>query len=59
MDGEWGNWTLWSKCNKTCGKGNKTRSRLCDNPVQTGRGTSCNGSHSQTKTCAIQPCPGI
>lgn len=32
IDGQWGNWTEYSECSRTCGGGVSIASRECDNP---------------------------
>jgi len=57
VGGGWGNWTSWSKCDKTCGGGSETRLRQCDNPGPSGGGKPCNGSYSASRACANTECP--
>ncbi|XP_071981209.1 properdin-like isoform X2 [Engystomops pustulosus] len=55
--GGWSSWTLWSTCSVTCGKGQRRRSRLCDNPTPS-CGGSCIGESSQVDLCDThQVCP--
>ena len=68
MWGEWGNWTT---CSETCGGGNQTRIRLCDNPAVAHGGAACASNSSYTETtngtgiaqqeamqaCNEHPCP--
>ncbi|XP_073903349.1 hemicentin-1 isoform X3 [Castor canadensis] len=58
VDGSWGNWKSWSQCSASCGGGEKTRERLCDNPVPSKSGRSCPGDATQVSRCHIQACPG-
>ncbi|KFO28580.1 Hemicentin-1 [Fukomys damarensis] len=58
VDGGWGNWQSWSHCSVSCGGGEKTRKRLCDNPVPSKGGRSCRGDATQVSRCSTQACPG-
>ena len=57
VDGEWGSWQAWSTCSKTCGGGEQSRIRDCDNPPQSGNGTNCTGAMEDTQTCNNFTCP--
>ncbi|KAH3799117.1 hypothetical protein DPMN_152720 [Dreissena polymorpha] len=59
VDGGWTLWTTWSGCDVTCGTGHVTRGRSCSNPVPKDGGGDCTGSHNETKSCALNKCPGI
>ena len=59
VDGNWGEWKDWASCNVTCGRGTKTRRRMCDDPSPKG-GTHCNADGSQgeeSTNCADEECP--
>ena len=58
VDGNWGSWSPWSSCTKTCGDGLKTRTRLCDSPAPAYGGDTCPGDDSQSDECNNQPCKG-
>uniref|UniRef100_A0A8C9DLV3 Hemicentin-1 n=1 Tax=Prolemur simus TaxID=1328070 RepID=A0A8C9DLV3_PROSS len=58
VDGSWGNWHSWSQCSASCGRGEKTRKRLCDNPAPAKGGRPCPGDATQVSRCNIQTCPG-
>nr|XP_057903124.1 adhesion G protein-coupled receptor B1-like isoform X3 [Doryrhamphus excisus] len=55
VDGAWDEWTPWSLCSSTCGRGYRDRSRTCKLP-QNG-GEPCNGPSRQNKLCNIAVCP--
>ena len=55
--GGWSDWTPWSSCSVTCGKGIKTRSRSCTNPQPSYGGRQCSGSRRETIECPFVPCP--
>ena len=57
VDGNWGQWTAFSRCSKTCGSGTKKRQRLCNKPSPAHEGLFCVGSASQTVLCNKNPCP--
>ncbi|KAK2858572.1 hypothetical protein Q5P01_003192 [Channa striata] len=46
-------WSPWSSCSASCGRGQKTRSRLCQ---ETEGGPSC-ADTLQTESCDLPPCP--
>ncbi|XP_022783430.1 coadhesin-like [Stylophora pistillata] len=52
VNGQWGHWSQWSGCSKTCGDGTATRTRKCNNPPPSGGGSSCTGDAKQTKDCS-------
>ncbi|XP_010811862.2 hemicentin-1 isoform X2 [Bos taurus] len=58
VDGSWGNWHSWSWCSTSCGGGEKTRERLCNNPIPSKSGRPCPGDATQVSRCNIQVCPG-
>ncbi|XP_066297373.1 uncharacterized protein [Branchiostoma lanceolatum] len=58
VDGNWSPWTFWSSCDVTCGFGNQSRSRSCDNPRPLGGGANCTGNSEETQVCDTgQQCP--
>ncbi|KAK4820389.1 hypothetical protein QYF61_025563 [Mycteria americana] len=58
VDGNWSEWGLWEECSKSCGQGNKTRTRTCSNPPTQHGGKPCDGSAVDSVMCNIRPCPG-
>ncbi|XP_006730990.2 hemicentin-1 [Leptonychotes weddellii] len=58
VDGSWGNWHNWGQCSASCGGGEKTRKRLCNNPVPSKSGRPCPGDATQVSRCNMQACPG-
>ncbi|KAG0420561.1 hypothetical protein HPB47_003429, partial [Ixodes persulcatus] len=48
----WGNWSQWSFCTGSCGRGTQSRYRLCGLPDRV-----CRGSAFDTRTCSLEPCP--
>ncbi|KAM6456551.1 hemicentin-1 isoform 2-T2 [Liasis olivaceus] len=57
VDGSWSEWGSWEECSKTCGQGNKTRTRSCSNPPAQHRGRPCEGNAMESIVCNIRPCP--
>ncbi|KAM8967734.1 adhesion G protein-coupled receptor B1 isoform 2-T2 [Pelodytes ibericus] len=55
VHGSWDEWSPWSLCSSTCGRGFRERTRSC-NPPQFG-GEECKGPEKQTKFCNIALCP--
>uniref|UniRef100_A0A9J8BVX1 Adhesion G protein-coupled receptor B2 n=1 Tax=Cyprinus carpio carpio TaxID=630221 RepID=A0A9J8BVX1_CYPCA len=55
VHGLWEEWSSWSLCSVTCGRGTRTRSRICVLPQNGTKG--CGGPEVQTKLCNIAVCP--
>ncbi|XP_028394319.1 uncharacterized protein LOC114518504 isoform X2 [Dendronephthya gigantea] len=55
--GGWGDWSAWSYCSATCGRGKMERSRQCDAPEPVGGGRPCVGLLTQQKDCTLRDCP--
>ncbi|XP_066923379.1 SCO-spondin-like isoform X8 [Clytia hemisphaerica] len=57
VDGQWGPFTKYSECSASCGFGNQTRSRRCDNPAPQHDGDNCLGDNIQSRACKVKECP--
>ncbi|XP_031555969.1 uncharacterized protein LOC116292757 [Actinia tenebrosa] len=57
IDGGFGEWGNYSRCEVTCGGGTQMRMRTCTNPAPANGGRPCTGSTTETRDCNIQPCP--
>ncbi|XP_044177006.1 coadhesin-like, partial [Acropora millepora] len=59
VNGGYSQWTVFTKCTKTCGQGTRFRSRNCNNPVPRFGGLNCSilGDDVETVKCNTQPCP--
>ncbi|XP_064408157.1 adhesion G protein-coupled receptor B2 [Latimeria chalumnae] len=55
VHGLWEEWSPWSLCSVTCGRGSRTRTRTCIAPQHGGK--ACEGSDVQNKVCNIAVCP--
>ncbi|KAJ8289404.1 hypothetical protein GJAV_G00000930 [Gymnothorax javanicus] len=55
VHGLWEEWSPWSLCSVTCGRGSRTRTRSCVAPLHGGK--TCGGPELQTKLCNIAVCP--
>lgn len=57
-NGNWGPWSFWGSCSKSCESGVQTRTRLCNDPVPANGGANCAGSGTESKTCNTFSCAG-
>ena len=59
-DGHWSDWSEWTTCNVTCGRGGQNRVRTCSNPPPQHGGKPCDEPMSfiQHQDCETSPCPG-
>ena len=58
MNGQWGEWTAWTACDKTsCG--HQSRERKCDSPPPSFKGDPCDGEATETQWCNTDPCEGM
>nr|XP_032810711.1 adhesion G protein-coupled receptor B1 isoform X3 [Petromyzon marinus] len=55
INGLWDEWSPWSLCSSTCGRGYRERVRSCTQPQHGGR--RCEGPERLTKNCNIALCP--
>ena len=51
---EWTKWSDWTICSATCGGGETTRARVC----QEVDGKTCPGAAIEKNNCNEQACPG-
>ena len=59
VDGNWGQWSEITPCNKSCGYGYRHRHRACDSPADAHGGEKCYGPAVDViPECNVQKCPG-
>ena len=56
MNCEWGSWNSWNSCTKTCGGGERTKTRI--KTINEAYGGTCSGDSSLTESCNTHSCPG-
>eukprot|EP00795_Rhopilema_esculentum_P007452 gene7452-13218_t len=54
--GNWGRWSSWSPCSKTCDAGVITRTRVCNDPAPKNGGSDCVGQSTMSSICKIKSC---
>ncbi|CAC5418366.1 Adhesion G protein-coupled receptor B2,Coadhesin,Thrombospondin-1,Adhesion G protein-coupled receptor B1,Mucin-like protein,Hemicentin-1,Adhesion G protein-coupled receptor B3,Thrombospondin-2 [Mytilus coruscus] len=57
VDGNWTDWSVWSTCSHSCGKGFQSRNRTCSNPVPQFGGNECLGNGTEDVMCNEHHCP--
>ncbi|XP_070817740.1 hemicentin-1 [Chaetodon trifascialis] len=57
ISGNWGPWSSWGSCSKTCNGGQMRRYRTCDNPRPANGGRACAGADTQIQRCSTANCP--
>jgi len=60
LDGNWGSWSSFSSCSKSCGNGGTmSKTRKCNNPQPSRGGKPCIGPDTETVACKTPSCrPG-
>ena len=58
VDCKWGPYGEWSSCSKTCGGGEKSRTRLVSQLASNG-GKACEGEATETTSCNEAACTGM
>ncbi|KAG8579259.1 hypothetical protein GDO81_010779 [Engystomops pustulosus] len=56
QDGNWGQWSKFGSCSRTCGTGVRYRTRSCDNPHPSNGGRSCVGLSYELQLCNTEEC---
>ncbi|XP_072251937.1 A disintegrin and metalloproteinase with thrombospondin motifs 2-like [Leuresthes tenuis] len=59
QDGNWGSWSEFGQCSRTCGGGVQFRTRDCDNPRPDKGGLPCIGATYQFQMCNTNECEDI
>uniref|UniRef100_A0A3B5K3C2 ADAM metallopeptidase with thrombospondin type 1 motif 2 n=1 Tax=Takifugu rubripes TaxID=31033 RepID=A0A3B5K3C2_TAKRU len=59
QDGNWGAWSKFGQCSRTCGGGVKFRTRECDSPRPLNGGRTCLGATYQFQMCNTNECEDI
>lgn len=54
--GEWGSWSNWSPCSKTCGNGTIISVRTCVTTVEGKGRAECPGKSIKWQSCVVQGC---
>lgn len=54
IHGNWGTWSPWSSCTRSCGAGVAVAVRHCDNPSPANGGRYCTGDRKRYRICNTQ-----
>ncbi|RWS10942.1 disintegrin and metalloproteinase with thrombospondin motifs 9-like protein [Dinothrombium tinctorium] len=57
IDGQWGEWSTFTPCTRSCGGGIQKSVRQCDNPKPSNNGRYCIGQRARYVSCNTQECP--
>ena len=58
VNGNWGAWSEFGSCSVTCGTGEQSRTRQCNNPPPANGGDNCEGKITEDQDCNTEGCPG-
>uniref|UniRef100_A0A6Q2ZCX2 Peptidase M12B domain-containing protein n=1 Tax=Esox lucius TaxID=8010 RepID=A0A6Q2ZCX2_ESOLU len=56
VNGNWGQWSSWSHCSRTCGAGVQSADRECNHPKPEFGGKYCTGERRRYRICNTSPC---
>jgi len=59
VNGTWSSWGEWSVCSQSCGGGNQTRARECNDPAPSNGGNDCEGEKNDSQECGKDECPKV
>ncbi|XP_074084537.1 A disintegrin and metalloproteinase with thrombospondin motifs 3 [Macrotis lagotis] len=59
QDGNWGSWTKFGSCSRTCGTGVRFRTRQCNNPMPINGGQDCPGVNFEYQLCNTEECSKV
>ncbi|XP_069105026.1 SCO-spondin-like isoform X1 [Argopecten irradians] len=57
VHGQWASWGGYGGCSRTCGGGEKVRTRTCTNPAPAHGGNDCPNSNRDSASCNTNACP--
>ncbi|XP_065055111.1 A disintegrin and metalloproteinase with thrombospondin motifs 12-like isoform X2 [Rhopilema esculentum] len=57
INGNWGSWSGWTACTRTCGGGVQKVSRECNSPRPSFKGEPCFGERRRFRMCNTKACP--
>lgn len=57
VNGSFTDWSAWSQCSTSCGRGKQKRVRSCNNPSPSRCGKDCSGDIEEVVDCNIRSCP--
>uniref|UniRef100_A0A8C4Y584 ADAM metallopeptidase with thrombospondin type 1 motif 8 n=1 Tax=Gopherus evgoodei TaxID=1825980 RepID=A0A8C4Y584_9SAUR len=57
VDGNWGPWSPWGACSRTCGGGVHFSYRDCNDPAPQNGGKYCEGQRAKYQSCCTEECP--
>ena len=56
----WSSWSSWGLCSSSCGQGKQHRYRFCTSvSTSMDKASTCAGKALMSRSCALNPCPGI
>ncbi|KAJ8405496.1 hypothetical protein AAFF_G00319690 [Aldrovandia affinis] len=59
QDGNWGMWSKFGSCSRTCGGGVRFRTRECNNPIPANGGHTCYGPNYEFQLCNTEECANL